>query len=153
MSMSDTKKDLILIFSASTGGGHNAAAYSLRSGLIKKGYDASLVPLVLERLDQHGYLDDRKFAQFWLENHHAKKGSSIKKLRQELFKKGVSAQLIDELLTESSRNDQDELRIIIAKKSARYPDRQKFIQYLVRQGFNYSDVLDALSSESSSAGE
>lgn len=43
MSMSDTKKDLILIFSASTGGGHNAAAYSLRSGLIKKGYDAKVI--------------------------------------------------------------------------------------------------------------
>ena len=41
--MSDSKKDLIFIFSASTGGGHNAAARSLQSGLIQKGYDVKVI--------------------------------------------------------------------------------------------------------------
>ncbi len=41
--MSETKKDLIFIFSASTGGGHNAAARSLQTGLIKKGYDVKVI--------------------------------------------------------------------------------------------------------------
>lgn len=118
-----------------------------------KGYEKSLVPLVLARLEQRGYLDDRKFAQFWLDNHHAKQGASTKKLRQELLKKGVSAALIDELLAAGARNDADELQKIITKKAHRYPDRQKFTQYLLRQGFNYSDVIDALSSVSFSAGE
>ena len=120
---------------------------------VKEGYDPSLVSLVLDRLNERGYLDDEKFAAFWVENHNARKGSSTKKLRQELQQKGVGSQIIDRALAEGDRNDQSELRKIIAKKSARYPDQQKFIQYLLRQGFNYSDILDELSDISSSAGE
>lgn len=120
---------------------------------VKEGYDATLVPLVLDRLMERGYIDDTKFAAFWVENHNARKGSSLKKLRQELQQKGVSASIIDEALSDSDRDDISELQKIIAKKAARYPDQQKFIQYLVRQGFSYSDVLDQLSSMSSSTGE
>ena len=120
---------------------------------VKEGYDATLVPLVLDRLMERGYIDDSKFAAFWVENHNARKGSSLKKLRQELQQKGVSASIIDEALSDSDRDDIGELQKIIAKKAARYPDQQKFIQYLVRQGFSYSDVLDQLSSMSSSTGE
>ena len=102
---------------------------------------------------ERGHIDDSKFAAFWVENHNARKGSSLKKLRQELQQKGVSASIIDEALSDSGRDDIGELQKIIAKKAARYPDQQKFIQYLVRQGFSYSDVLDQLSSMSSSTGE
>ena len=112
----------------------------------KPGYDQSLVPLVLQRLDERGYVDDRRFTELWVENRNTAKGISIKKLRLELTQKGISSQIIDEVLESSSRSDTEELQKIIAKKANRYPDQQKLIQYLVRQGFNYSDVLDALSS-------
>ena len=41
--MNEKGKDVILIFSASTGGGHNAAARSLQAGLIQRGYDARVI--------------------------------------------------------------------------------------------------------------
>jgi Uncharacterized protein conserved in bacteria len=116
----------------------------------KQGYDKSLVPLVLERLNARGYIDDQRFAELWVENRNVAKGTSTKKLRNELMQKGISHQIIDSVLDESARNDEDELRKIIARKANRYPDQQKFIQYLVRQGFNYSDVIDALSSSDGS---
>ena len=112
---------------------------------IRDGYDPSLVPLVLKRLDEHGYLDDYRFAELWIENRNVKKGVSFKKLRNELLKKGVSAQIIEEVLQNNSRDEREELRKMIARKSNRYDDQQKLVQYLVRQGFNYSDVLDELS--------
>lgn len=111
----------------------------------KQGYDKTLVPLVLERLNARGYIDDHRFAELWVENRNVLKGVSVKKLRNELAQKGISHQIIDDVLDNSARNDEDELRKIIARKANRYPDRQKFIQYLVRQGFNYSDVIDVLS--------
>ena len=120
---------------------------------LKAGYSSDLVPLVLKRLNERGHLNDYQFAEFWVENHHAHKGTSLKKLRLELQQKGVDASIIEQVINESSRNDIGELRKIITKKASHYPDRQKFIQYLMRQGFNYSDILDELSSiESSSAG-
>ncbi len=117
---------------------------------VKQGYDKSLVPLVLQRLEERGYLDDRRFAELWVENRNTTKGTSLKKLRNELMQKGVAQSIIDSVLESSSRNDEDELKKVIAKKRNRYPDQQKFIQYLLRQGFNYSDILDELSSIESS---
>ncbi len=114
----------------------------------REGYDASLIPLVLDRLGQRGYLDDRRFAQLWIENRSTKKGISIKKLQLELMQKGVSQQVIEEVLQDSSRNERDELRKTIARKSHRYENPQKLIQYLLRQGFSYSDILEELDSSS-----
>ena len=112
---------------------------------IRKGYDGSLIKPILSRLDEHGYLDDEKFARTWLENRNVKKGASLKKLRNELALKGIDSQIIDKVLSENLRDDRDELRKVIARKQNKYDDRQKLIQYLMRQGFNYSDVLEELS--------
>ena len=115
----------------------------------KAGYDASLVPLVFRRLKDRGYIDDERFAKLWVEGRSLKKGTSIKKLRLELQQKGIDSQIIDNVFSESNRNDMDELKKIIAKKRAKYADEQKLVQYLQRAGFNYSDILDALSEFSS----
>ena len=49
------------------------------------------------------------------------------------------------MLEKTDRKDEQELRKVIAKKHRRYAgDRQKFVQYLVRQGFSYGDVVSAL---------
>ena len=117
---------------------------------VKPGYDASLVPLGMKRLEERGYIDDRRFASVWVENRHVAKGTSIKKLRLELQQKGIANQIIDEVLSDSGRDERAELQKIIARKRARYDDEQKFIQYLLRQGFNYSDVVDELDADSSS---
>lgn len=116
----------------------------------KQGYDVSLVPLVFARLEERGYIDDYRFAKLWVENRNVSKGTSIKKLRLELMQKGIDSKTIDQVFDETSRNDDDELTKIIAKKRHKYSDDQKLIQYLLRAGFNYSDVLDALSADASS---
>ena len=113
---------------------------------VREGYDASLIPLVLERLIERGYVDDARFAQLWVENRNVKKGVSTKKLRMELIEKGISSQIIDDVLSENSRDERAELKKVIARKANKYPDQQKLIQYLLRQGFNYSDILEELSS-------
>lgn len=119
---------------------------------IKEGYDATLVSLVFDRLETRGYIDDYKFARLWVENRNVTKGSSLKKLRIELQQKGISSQIIEQVFAESERNDDDELRKMIIKKRNKYQDEQKLIQYLLRAGFNYSDISDALSEISSSEG-
>ena len=117
--------------------------------VLKQGYDQSLVEPVFKRLEERGYIDDRRFAELWVENRNVNKGSSLKKLRLELSQKGVSQSIIEEVFADSERDDTEELRKIIARKAKKYPDEQKLIQYLLRQGFNYSDILDELSAGSS----
>ncbi len=117
---------------------------------LKEGYSTSLVEPVLARLIERGYVDDERFARLWIENRSVRKGISQKKLRLELQTKGVSQDIIDNCLSEGVRNEQEELAKVIAKKAKKYPDEQKLTQYLLRQGFNYSDVVEALSAASSS---
>lgn len=116
----------------------------------KEGFDASLVEPVLARLVERGYVDDEHFTKLWIENRSVRKGISQKKLRLELQSKGISQDIIDACLSEGVRDERKELEKVIAKKAKKYPDEQKLIQYLLRQGFNYSDVLEALSTVSSS---
>ncbi len=117
----------------------------------KDGYDATLVPLVFSRLEERGYIDDYRFAELWVENRNVSKGASVKKLRVELQQKGIDNKVIDEVLSNTSRDEKEELRKMIARKAKKYPDEQKLIQYLLRQGFNYSDISDELSSIESSS--
>ena len=116
----------------------------------KEGVSESLIEPVMKRLCERGYIDDERFTQLWLENRSVAKGASMKKLKMELRTKGIAEDIIERCLQESPRDEREELRKMIARKSKRYADEQKLIQYLVRQGFNYSDVLDELSALSSS---
>lgn len=103
----------------------------------------SAIDLVIERLAERGYIDDRKFAEYYVENRFIKKGISQRRLMMELRNKRVSEEVIAAVLDSSQRNDDDELMKMIKKKARRY-DQQKLIQYLVRQGFRYHDVVEAV---------
>lgn len=116
-----------------------------KDGGIKKGVSPEITMRVFERLAEKGYIDDEKFARFWIENRNVTKGASQRKLTAELRSKGVSQAIIDTFLAESDRSDENELQKVISKKRNRYPDDQKLMQYLARQGFGYDDIKQALS--------
>jgi len=118
-----------------------------KTGGIKKGAPVAITQRVFDRLSEKGYIDDEKFARYWVENRNLTKGSSQRKLIAELRAKGVEPSLVERLWSDSERSDEDELGKIIAKKRNRYPDDQKFMQYLARQGFSYDDIKQALSSD------
>lgn len=105
--------------------------------VFEKKLDKSYIDTAIEKLKEKKYLDDAKFAAFWVENRFTKKGVSQKRLKMELMKKGVSQEIIDEVL--NIRNDEEEILKIIAKKRAKYDD-EKLISYLCRQGFPYQLV-------------
>ena len=112
---------------------------------VAPGIEKSIADSVLNTLVDRGYIDDRKFASYWVENRHIKKGVSHRKLVDELSRKGVDKEIIREALNGSDRNNQDELEKMITKKSKRYADNhQEFMAYLCRQGFSYGDVRESL---------
>lgn len=116
----------------------------MKDGGIKKGMPVEITNRVFDRLVEKGYIDDEKFARFWVENRNVTKGTSQRKLTAELRAKGVPSAIIDTFLLESERTDESELQKIINKKRNRYPDDMKLMQYLARQGFQYDDIKQAL---------
>ena len=115
-----------------------------KTGEIRKGVSKDLTERVFNRLSEKGYLNDEKFAQFWIENRNLRKGSSIRKLKSELSSKGVSTEITDKIFSQSERSDTEEIKKVIAKKAKRYDDSQKLVAYLARQGFRYDDIKEAL---------
>lgn len=123
--------------------------YKSRDGQIKDREGVSVVNAdrVFERLTEKGYIDDEKFARFWVENRNQAKGASRRKLTAELRTKGVEASIIESVLSATERTDDDELRKVLNKKRSKYDDEQKLIAYLARQGFSYHDIKSALMSD------
>lgn len=123
--------------------------YKSRSGELRErqGVSQEVADRVFERLELKGYIDDSKFSRWWVENRNQTKGASRRKLQAELRAKGVETGIISQTLEATERNDGDELAKIIAKKRKKYPDEQKLMQYLARQGFSYDDIKTALNSE------
>lgn len=119
-----------------------------KEGYVKKGVSVELTVRVFDRLSEKGYVDDEKFARFWVENRNMRKGSSMRRLKSELSAKGVKADIIETVIGATDRTDIEEIQKIIVKKAKRYDDEQKLIAYLARQGFRYDDIKEALASTS-----
>ncbi len=115
-----------------------------KTGGVKQGVSPEVTARAFDHLVEKGYVDDEKFARYWVENRNLGKGASRRKLQAELRAKGVESGIIERLLAESERSDETELQKVIAKKRARYPDEQKFMRYLAGQGFGYEDIKAAL---------
>jgi regulatory protein len=115
-----------------------------KTGDIRKGVSQELTNRVFNRLADRGYINDEKFAYFWVENRNVRKGSSLRKLQAELQSKGVDKAIIEQVINQTDRDDGTELQKIIAKKAVRYSDEQKLIAYLMRQGFRYDDIKNQL---------
>lgn len=116
-----------------------------KDGAVRQGVSRELTQRVYERLIEKGYLDDEKFARFWVENRHVRKGISTRKLKAELRAKSVDVAIIEQVIAESDRSDAEEIQKLIAKKAGKYDDEQKLISYLARQGFSYDEIKRAFS--------
>lgn len=129
----------------------------VRDYLYKKIYDKKLdksfIELVISRLEARGYVDDYRFAEWYVENRFLNKGISRRRLEMELMKKGISSDIISEVLGGSERNEKEEILKVIAKKRAKYDTDEKLMQYLLRQGFSYALVREVVESSSISADE
>lgn len=114
----------------------------LRRYFDRKDIPPSVQDEALDRLRQAGLVDDRAFAEKWVENRMAFRPRGALALRQELRQKGV-----DRAAIESALEDFDEeaaARKAARKAARRYQDlswdefRQRVSAYLGRRGFRYS---------------
>lgn len=117
-----------------------------KTGEVKPGVSPEITLRVYDRLLDKGYINDTKFTKYWVENRSLTKGASLRKLTSELRSKGVDSAIIEQAFSETERNDGDEIQKIILKKRSHYPDDQKLIAYLARQGFNYDEIKKAIDS-------
>ncbi|HUC96728.1 MAG TPA: RecX family transcriptional regulator [Candidatus Saccharimonadales bacterium] len=118
-----------------------------KAGEPRPGVAPEITARVFDRLTEKGYVDDQKFARYWIENRSLGKGISQRKLKSELMIKGVKDLTINQLLGETERSDSEEIQKIISKKRPHYPDDKKLTAYLARLGFDYDEIKQAINGQ------
>lgn len=114
----------------------------VRQNLLKKEYDEAVIEQVLNRLTELNLLNDREFARYWIEQRETFKPRSQRALRQELYQKGLSRDIIDEEI--SSVDETAAARKAAQKKAQKWSHlpRETFFSklggFLQRRGFNYA---------------
>jgi len=110
--------------------------------LLKKGFTDQMTEKAIEQLKENNYLNDRRFAEMYLENRKKNKPKSIFALSYELDHKGIEPSIIDELLSDF---DNLELAFLAVKqkiKSWKHLEREsrkkKMMNYLRYRGFSFS---------------
>ncbi|OYD09519.1 RecX family transcriptional regulator [Paludifilum halophilum] len=116
-----------------------------------KGFDPRHRDSVVKEMKSHQYLDDRRFAQEWVEQRRRRKGYGARMLQQELEQKGISSDVAAEALTAVDEADEHRLAEQVAEKRYRrllgnpWPTVERRLgQYLLRRGFNSSVVFGLL---------
>lgn len=120
----------------------------VRQNLKQKKVPPDVIELAIERLDTLGYLNDREFAQFWVENRNTFKPRSPRALSAELRQKGVPDPIIREVVGEVDAADAAyraaNKRLSRYRGNPRTHYRHKLGAFLQRQGFAYDIVRDTL---------
>lgn len=126
----------------------------IRRNLESKEIAPAVIDDALNRLERLGYVDDRAFALYWIENRERFRPRGPRALRYELRQKGVSDSIIDEAL--EGLDPASSARQAAEDKARRLrgldPDefRQRIGSFLIRRGFEYDvvrEVVDHLLAE------
>jgi regulatory protein len=120
--------------------------WELRTYLERKGASSHLTDIILSKLSDMQYVDDRKFAVSFVSDRRLLRPTSRRKLILELRKKHISSDIINDVVSNEPEDEQSALAVIVEKKrrQSRYQDDKKLMQYLAGQGFGYSDIKAAL---------
>ena len=131
-------------------------AARMREKLAARGFNEAAVETAVVRLEREGWLSDRRFAERFAETAVAGGRFFGPRLRLEMRRRGVPAELVDEVLgrLRLERDEQDDLRYVMER---RFPDfsfftasdreKRRVIAFLKRRGFGLGTIMKILKAE------
>ncbi len=126
----------------------------LRRKLWNKDYEQKLIDEVIGDLQKNGYLNDSDFIRAFVAEKSKTKNWSSKKIKGELFKRGLPAKSIDGTLFTEPKDSDSENAMKLAKKKYQIlikrnlePKdlRNKLSTYLFSKGFEYELIKEVCS--------
>jgi regulatory protein len=107
-----------------------------------------IIVQIVEKLKSYEFIDDSKFAKFWIEQRSKYKNKPARVIRFELLQKGIDRELVDDLLEEIDTKsfDLENAKKLAERKWEFYRNlepkkrREKVMNYLLRKGFSYDLV-------------
>ena len=123
----------------------------LRRKLEESEYPKEAVESAIAYVTSYGYLDDRRYAEHYIE--WKKQGKGKARLKMELVQKGISREIIEEVLESTDFGETREMirQIILKKRKTDNPmnekEKQRIYGFLMRKGFSSSDILAVMREE------
>jgi regulatory protein len=117
---------------------------------------SNLIKQTIEYLVKNNYLNDEKFARWWVQSRISSKPKGKNALYAELQSKGIEKQIIDKILSdetlisqETTQNMLDKLiekiwKAIQNRKYSKLKAKQIMIQRLYSKGFDYTQTKDKI---------
>jgi len=134
----------------------NARDYTvarLREKLHGRGLEETDVAAALERMVAEGWVNDRRFAERFAESALASGRYYGIRLRQELRRRGVPPELVDEVLGRllEEQDEAGDVRAIVERRFSGFSfatagdrDKRRVVGYLQRRGLSLSAIMRAL---------
>lgn len=112
--------------------------------LIKYEYSPEVIEQVLDKLLQMNFIDDENYASIIIE-HYTKRGCGKYKIREELYKRGISSDIMQEKLLEYN-TDYDVILNHFETKLQGDISSDKLVEktknYLYRKGFSFDEIIE-----------
>lgn len=121
--------------------------------LIKKKADSLIIKRVIESLKNSKFLDDKEFVKWWIEQRSRIKPKSLKFIKFELKQKGITKELIDEVLEAEDFEtvpDLDKAMDLAKRRILRYKNEEprkkweKMSRFLASKGFDYDTIKQVI---------
>ena len=123
------------------------ARRELETKLRSKVGDHPALAAVIEWCEEHGFIDDRRFAGFFVRS-RIDRGQGVLRIRQELQQRGVASELIEFALQETEVDWFALAREVRARRFRQYPQDQKEkarqLRFLQGRGFDAEQSFAAL---------
>ena len=101
---------------------------------------------VADRLEELGLLNDGEYAKT-VARHYAAKGYGVRRLRDELYRRGVPREFWEDALAEAEPDGDEVYDLAWKKLRGGEPTREnlkKVSDYLARRGFGWEEIAEAL---------
>jgi regulatory protein len=118
--------------------------------LQKKGFDEKTIKATIDKLKEFDLINDLEFATSWVKDRLAFKPRGKKLLKQELWKKGIKKEIIEQVTEELCQDEDKSALELLEKIKKRYKGlepkvaKRRMFGFLLRRGFSYETIKKAL---------
>jgi regulatory protein len=115
----------------------------VRDKLKRRGFDNKTIKSTIEKLKDYDLINDAEFATAWVKERLAHRPRGKKLLRQELWRKGIKKEIIDQVTDELCKDEDQAASELLEKIKRRYRNiepqvaRRRMLGLLLRRGFSY----------------
>lgn len=121
----------------------------LTDKLLKKEYSPECVEEAVSYMEQEGYIDDRDYAERYLNDAVELKKHGMARIKQDLLRKGIPREIVEEVIENTEKDNGETIKRILETRLPKTDlsdrkQRDRLIGYMLRRGFRYGEVYSAL---------